>query len=68
MPANLARLVYRMLRYGMPFIDRGKAFYENQHRELQINHLKRNAANLGFQIEKSTCKRSLLLIGLTLLH
>src|SRR5262250_1522722 len=50
MAAKLARLLYRMLRYGMPFIDRGEAFYESQHRKLQINYLKRKAANLGFQI------------------
>jgi transposase len=50
MAAKLARLVYRMLRYGMPFIDRGAQFYDAQHRKLQINYLKRKAANLGFLI------------------
>lgn len=50
MAHHLARLVYRMLRYGMPFIDRGAEFYDAQHRKLQINYLKRKAANLGFQI------------------
>jgi transposase len=50
MAAKLARLVYRMLRYGMPFVDRGAEFYDAQHRKLQINYLKRKAANLGFQI------------------
>ena len=50
MAAKLARLVYRMLRYGMQFVDRGAEFYEAQHRKLQINHLKWKAAQLGFQI------------------
>src|SRR5579864_558565 len=50
MAAKLARLVYRMLRYGMQFVDRGAEFYDAQHRKLQINYLKRKAANLGFQI------------------
>ncbi len=50
MAAKLARLVYRMLRYGTPFIDRRPEFYDAQHRKLQINYLKRKAANLGFQI------------------
>jgi transposase len=50
MAAKLARLVYRMLRYGMQFVDRGADFYDAQHRKLQINYLKRKAANLGFQI------------------
>jgi hypothetical protein len=50
MAAKLARLVYRMLRYGMQFVDQGADFYDAQHRKLQINYLKRKAANLGFQI------------------
>jgi transposase len=50
MAAKLARLVYRMLRYGMQFIDQGAEFYEAQHRTLQINYLKRRAAILGFQM------------------
>ena len=50
MAAKLARLVYRMLRYGMTFIDRGAEFYDAQHRKLQINYLKHKAANFGFQI------------------
>ena len=50
MAAKLARLVYRMLRYGMQFVDRGAEFYDAQHRKLQINYLKWKAANLGLQI------------------
>ena len=38
------------LRHGMHFVDRGAEFYDAQHRKLQINYLKRKAANLGFQI------------------
>jgi transposase len=50
MAAKLARLVYRMLRHGLQFVDQGAEFYETQHRKLQINYLKWKAANLGFQI------------------
>ena len=50
MAAKLARLVYRMLRYGMKYLDQGAAFYELQHRKLQIKHLTPKAAKLGFQI------------------
>jgi hypothetical protein len=50
MAAKLARLVYRMLRYGMKYVDQGAAFYEVQHRQLQIKQLKWKAAKLGFQI------------------
>jgi transposase len=50
MAAKLARLVYRMLRYGMKYADRGAKFYETQHRILQIKQLKWKAAKLGFQV------------------
>src|SRR6266851_9469055 len=50
MAAKLARLVYRMLRYGMPYVDRGAEFYQAQHRQLQIKYLKWKATSLGFQI------------------
>jgi hypothetical protein len=50
MAAKLARLVYRMLRYGIRYVDRGAALYEGQQRNRQIRHLKRKAAQLGLQI------------------
>jgi transposase len=50
MAAKLARLVYRMLRYGMQFVDKGAEYYQERHRQREINFLKRKAANLGFQI------------------
>ncbi len=50
MAAKLARLVYRMLRYGMKYVDQGAAFYDAQHRKLQVSQLKWKAAKLGFQV------------------
>jgi transposase len=50
MAAKLARLVYRMLRHGMKYVDQGAKFYETQHRILQIKQLKWKAAKLGFQV------------------
>jgi transposase len=50
MAAKLARLVYRVLRYGMPFVDKGAEFYEAQHRMQQIKYLKWRAAKMGLQI------------------
>jgi hypothetical protein len=50
MAAKLARLVYRMLRYGMQFVDRGAKFYEAQHRKQQISYLKWKATKLGLKI------------------
>src|ERR1700687_5271237 len=39
MAAKLARLVYRMLRYGQEYVDRGTAHYEEKHRQQQIQFL-----------------------------
>ena len=50
MAAKLARLVYRMLRFGIKYVDKGAVFYEAQHRQLQIKHLKWKAAKLGYQV------------------
>jgi transposase len=50
MAAKLARLVYRMLRYGMKYVDQGAAFYDAQHRQLQIKQLKWKAAKLGYNV------------------
>ena len=36
MAAKLARLVYRMLRYGMKYVDHGAQCYEAQYRKQQI--------------------------------
>src|SRR5215831_10225851 len=48
--AKLARLVYRMLRYRMKYVDRGAAFYESEHQRFQIKHLKWKAAKLGYKV------------------
>ena len=50
MAAKLARLVYRMLCYGMKYVDQGAKLYEDQHRERQIGQLKWKAAKLGFRV------------------
>ena len=54
MAAKLARLVYRMLRYGMEFLDKGAEFYQTRHRQREISSLKRKAVSLGFQITQAT--------------
>ena len=50
MAAKLARLIYRMLRYGMKYADKGAAFYQIQYKQFQIKHLKWKAASLGYQV------------------
>ena len=50
MAAKLARLIYRMLRYGQEYVDRGTAQYEEKHREQQIQLLAKKAAQHGFAL------------------
>ena len=50
MAHKLARLVYRMLKYGQEYVDKGTQYYEDRHRQQQIEHLQRNAAKLGLQV------------------
>jgi transposase len=53
MANKLARIAYRMLKYGENFIDKGKEFYELKYRRLQINILTKKATALGFQLTQS---------------
>lgn len=48
MAAKLARLIYRMLRYGQEYVDRGTALYEEKYRLQQIQFLQNKAAQHGF--------------------
>lgn len=50
MAAKLARLIYRMLRYGQEYVDRGTAHYEERHRQQQIQFLSKKAAQHGFAL------------------
>ncbi len=50
MAHRLARLVYRMLKYGQAYVDKGTEYYENRFREQQIHLLRKRAAKLGLQI------------------
>lgn len=50
MAHKLARLVYRMLKYGQEYVDKGMQYYEDQYRSQQIELLKKRAVKLGLQI------------------
>ena len=39
MAHRLARLVYRMLKYGQRYVDKGTEYYENRYRQQQIHLL-----------------------------
>ena len=50
MAHKLALLVYRMLRWGHEYVDKGMQYYEDRHREQQIRLLKKRAAALGLAV------------------
>jgi transposase len=47
MAHKLARLVYRLLKWGHAYVDKGQQYYEERHREQQLQRLKQRAAKLG---------------------
>ena len=53
MAHRLARLVYRMLKYGQQYVDKGAEYYEQRYRNQQIQSLRTRAAKLGFQITQA---------------
>jgi len=50
MAHRLARLVYRMLKYGQTYVDKGTEYYEERLRQRQIQLLRKRAAKLGFDV------------------
>jgi len=50
MAHKLARLVYRLLKWGHEYVDKGLQYYEDRHREQQVQLLKQRAAKLGLQL------------------
>jgi transposase len=50
MAAKLARLVYRMLRYGQAYVDKGAAQYEQKYKEQQLRWLAKKASQQGFYL------------------
>ena len=47
---KLAVLIYRMLKYGMEYVDQGQQRYEQRYQEQQRNYLQKKAAALGYQL------------------
>ena len=50
MAHKLARLVYRMLKWGHEYVDKGLQYYETRHRDQQVQLLTKRAAKLGLRI------------------
>jgi hypothetical protein len=50
MAHHLARLVYRMLRNGEKYVEKGIEHYENKFRLQRIKWLKKEAKSLNLQL------------------
>ena len=47
---KLARLIYRMLKHGQDYVDKGEKHLEEQHRQRTIKTLIRRAKDLGYTL------------------
>lgn len=47
---KLARILYRLLRYGTAYVETGQQAYEEQYRHRQLRSLQRRATDLGFTL------------------
>jgi transposase len=47
---KLATLIYRLLRWGQPYLDEGAEAYENRYRQQRIKSLASKAKALGYQL------------------
>src|ERR1700719_4570258 len=50
MAHRIARLVYRMLKYGEQYVDKGMSYYEEKYWENEIRSIQKRAKQLGLQI------------------
>jgi transposase len=51
---KLATLIYRLLRWGQPYVDEGAAAYENRYLQQRIKSLTAKAKQLGYQLSPAT--------------
>jgi len=47
---KLATLIYRLLRWGQPYVDEGAAAYEQRYQEGRLKRLTASAKDLGYQL------------------
>jgi transposase len=53
MANKLARIIYRMLKYGEQYVDKGQESYTEKYRQQQIRFLTKKANELGLQLVQS---------------
>jgi hypothetical protein len=51
---KLATLIYRLLRWGQPYVDEGAEAFEKRYRQQHIKGLAARAKELGFQLTPTT--------------
>jgi len=49
---KLATLVYRMLRWGQPYVDEGHQAYETRYQAVRFRRLASSASQLGYELVK----------------
>ena len=47
---KLARLFYRMLKFGAPYVEQGQTYYEQRYKDRLLYNLTKRAKELGFQL------------------
>lgn len=47
---KLARIVYRLLRYGEEYVDAGERYYEERYRKAVLKNLLKRANSLGYEL------------------
>jgi predicted cupin superfamily sugar epimerase len=47
---KLATLIYRLLRWGQPYLDEGVEAFEKRHQQARIQRLTTLAKDLGYQL------------------
>jgi hypothetical protein len=47
---KLAVLIYRLLRWGQPYVDEGAAAYERRYQESRLRALQAKARELGYEL------------------
>jgi transposase len=45
-----ATLIYRLLRWGQPYLDEGAEAFEKRHQQVRIQRLTAMAKDLGYQL------------------
>jgi transposase len=51
---KIATLIYRMLRWGQPYVDEGAQNYEERYRQIRLKTLTAKAKDLGYQLAPIT--------------